>query len=143
MDLNIYDALVTAQEEGIEISIEDPNTREPIGMKVKVAGPDSQRVKTAQRAFLDRQLAKKRSNKMKATELEEEATLTLAAAVISWSSDDGGKNADTIPLDGQRLPCTKANVLTVIRRFPFIREQIDAVVQDRADFFQTPSTPPA
>lgn len=140
MDLSDLDYLVTAQEAGVDIDILHPVTREPIGFIIRVAGLDSARVKDAQRKFLDRRLAKRRSSKITAADLEKEATLALAAAVISWTSVEAdGTTTSTALLDGERLECTRSNAVALFERFPWLKEQVDAVVQDRADFFEEQS----
>jgi hypothetical protein len=82
IDLSDFDSLISAQEEEVENEIKHPQTREPIGLAIRAAGPDSERTRSAQRKFLHRRLGKRRAGQVTAEELEAEGLQSLAAAII-------------------------------------------------------------
>jgi len=51
----------------------------------------------------------------------------LAAATVAWSG---------IKVDGDVLDCTRDEARKLYRRFPFIRDQASAFVDDRANFLK-------
>jgi hypothetical protein len=124
-DLSQFANLISAQEEGVLIDILHPVTGDPIGMKIKVAGPDSERVKSARQAVTNANLRANPANKPKAADLEASARKVTAAAVISW----GGAEEN-----GKPVECTVDGVLRVFTDYPFIYEQVSAVVGNRALF---------
>lgn len=127
MDLKEFDGLSQAQEDGQDVPILHPKTGDELGIVIRVAGPDSDRLRKARAAVVNERLSRKRV-KLSAAEIEAEGLSLLAAAVISWTG---------VVIDGKEIECTKSNAEAVLKRFPFIREQLDAVVGDRAGFMKS------
>lgn len=128
-DLANLDTLSTAQEEGVDVELRHPVTNEPLGVTVRVASYESERVRRVKRRITDRALkATQGRRQTTAEDLERSTREMVAAAVISWSG---------LVYRGETLDCTPANVLRVLEEQPWIGEQIDAVAQDRAAFFRT------
>lgn len=126
-DLSAFSGLAEAQETGKEIEIAHPKSGEPLGIKVKVAGPDSDRQKSGQAALIEDRVEKK-VRKVTKARLDDEAALLAAHSVISWSGViDGGKTIEfSVP-----------NAVVLFKKYPFIREQIQGVSDDRANFIKS------
>lgn len=126
-DLNSFDTLQKSQEEGIEVDIIHPKTFDPIGLKIVVAGPDSERQKKARRAVINSRLTK-RNQKVTATQLEEEAIEIIAMSTISWTFDEG------VTLDGKVPFCNPKNAEEIYKRYTLIFDQVNAQAGDRGNF---------
>lgn len=131
-DLASLDALTAAQEDGIDVPIEHPVSGDPLGITIRVAGPDSQRQRKAYRRMLD---ARMRSGKrrIEPEEAEGETLLYLARTLIGWTFSSG------VTIDGEVPEFSVDAAVSLFRRFPFIREQIDAAAASRAGFSKTSS----
>lgn len=128
MDLSQFDGLAKAQDEGIDVEIFHPKTGEKTGITIKVAGPESERQKRFRRMLMNDRLVKNRNRRVTVTEIEEDALRLSAASIISW---------DGIELNGQKLDYTTANAEKILGDYPFIRDQVDAVVNDRTVFIKS------
>ncbi len=127
-DLAAFDGLKEAQEAGIDVEIKDPKGK-PIGISIKVAGPDSERQRKAIKALTDQRINSEDLTTATADDFENNTIKILAASIISWSP---------IVLDGADLPCTEENAIRLFSRFAFIRDQIEKKAGRRAGFM-TPS----
>lgn len=130
-DLSSLDAGVSRQEEGIPVDIRHPATGKPLGITITVASYESERVKAVAREMGNQLLLQQRRNPKKADSVEahEERTFRIAlAAIIGWEG---------VEMAGKPLPFSRENARTVLERYPFIAEQIDAAAGDRAAFFAT------
>lgn len=127
-DLAAFDGLKDAQEAGIDVEIKDPKGK-PIGISVKVAGPDSERQRKAIKALTDQRINSEDLTTATADDFENNTVKILAASVISWTP---------IVLDGADLPYSEENAIRLFSRFPFIREQIEKKAGKRSGFM-TPS----
>lgn len=128
-DLDQFD-LTEKANEGAEIELYDKTTGENLGVFITVAGLDSDVYRKAQMAQQNKRLKlmQNRRNKTDVTaeDLEREALELLAACTLSWRNMGKG---------GEELPCTKENVLSVYKRYRWIREQVDAAIADDSLFF--------
>ncbi len=129
-DLNAFDNLQKSQEEGIEVDIIHPKTFDPIGLKIVVAGPDSERQKKARRAVINSRLSK-RNQKVTAVQLEDEALEIIAMSTISWTFAEG------VTLDGKVPFCNPKNAEEIYKRYPLIFDQVNAQAGDRGNFTKT------
>ncbi len=126
-DLAQLGGLTEAQEKGIDVAITHPGTGEPLGITVTVAGPDSDRQRKA-RAVITNDRIEKRIRKATADRLDEEALTMTCAAIIGW---------DGVIVDGKAVEFNPCNASILLKRFPFIRDQIDAAVGDRSVFIKS------
>jgi hypothetical protein len=126
-DLNDLSGLSAAQEAGIDVSITHPKTGEPLGIVIKVVGPDSKKQAKARTAVLNDRVEKK-IRKITADRLTEEATNMVANSILSWSG---------VEIDGAAVQFSVENAVMVFTRWPFIREQVQSVSDDRANFIKT------
>lgn len=115
-------------EEGYTLTLVHPKTGEATPVTITVLGADSETFRDKQREILRRR-AERMNRTRKLTVAPEEAeadSLELLVAVISgWSG---------MTLDGAELPFSGENARMVLRRFGWIREQVDQAVSDRANF---------
>src|SRR5262245_58067659 len=88
---NLEAAALTAgkQEEGIEIDLVDPNTDQPSGGKVRVAGLDSRRARDARREAIQYVLTHRKDQsegviELSMAERRQVGNRILAGCVISW-----------------------------------------------------------
>lgn len=101
---------------------------------ITLAGSDSERFRKVQRASTNRRLKTQSSRRGQVTseELEADSLETLAACTISWRG---------LVVDGEALECNAANARKAYKRLPWLKEQVDAFVGDRANFLKaSPST---
>lgn len=115
-------------EEGRELVIKHFQTGEPVGITLRVHGADSAAyrdcMRRQQRQIADR-MAKNRKLRLTVDEMEANGLELLAAVTIGWSPFD---------LDGKDFPWSEENAAALYRRFPWIRDQVDEFVGDRANF---------
>ncbi len=122
---------VSGSNSGAVMEVEKPDgtvARDDSGKAIytiTLLGVDSAEYKKAANANLNRRLTK-RNMKITAEELEIEGIDTLVAVTKEWSGFKGG--------DGKPLPCTAANVRSLYRDYPVIREQADKFVNERTNF---------
>ena len=125
-DLNELSGLTASQEQGTEVTITHPGTGEPLGIVMQIAGPDSKRQKAATSLIVGER-AELRLRKITAARLEEEACRMAAASIISWSG---------VMENGQPLEYSPSVALGLLTRYPFIRDQVAAYSNDRANFLK-------
>jgi hypothetical protein len=131
MDLSSLDT-VAAASEGAVMPVRHPVTKVALktekgeAVTLTVTGSDSKEFRDQERALINKRInaGQRTAN---ADDIYSEATAVLASCVKAWAN---------IELDGKKLDCTPANVKTVLTRFPWLREQVDAFVGDRANFLQ-------
>lgn len=126
-DLNSLSGLSDAQEAGYEVEILHPKTGEPVGIMVKVSGPDSVKQKAGRSAVVEDRIAKK-VRKVTPARAEHEANTLVAHSIISWS---GVVNA------GNAIDYSVANAIKLFEQHTWLREQIQAAADDRANFIKT------
>lgn len=132
MDLNSIN-LAAAAGRGADCHLEHPVTSEALydadgkAVTVRVVGNDSREFKAA----LSRISAKLNSKKKSTLEQAEARSVELIAACVKgWSGLYEGK---------EPIECTPENVTRVLTEQSWIRDQLDAFIADRANFF--PSAP--
>jgi hypothetical protein len=128
VDLSEFSGLAQAQEEGIDVDILHPKTGEELGIKIRVAGPDSARQKKARNAVNNERLAKSRNKRATAADLESDALKVTAASIISW---------DGVIENGQAVELNSENAASILTKYPFIYDQLTSAVGDRAGFIKS------
>ncbi|MCO7058326.1 hypothetical protein [Pseudomonas juntendi] len=122
---------VAHADQGAALEVEGPNgvvDRDEHGrakMIIFLQGSDSQAYRTAQNINLNKRLAK-RNVKMTAEELEAETINMLAGVTVRWEGFLG--------LDGQPIACTRQSATALYTKYPFIRDQADRFINERANF---------
>ncbi|WP_395774049.1 hypothetical protein [Agrobacterium pusense] len=112
------------QDQGRWLEVVDPWEGKPIGLRLLIAGPDSQTQNKARIAMMD-ELADAADATGKASfEARERARINcLGRCVLNWENTDEGK---PIPFSQQAL--------LVYLRVEWIQAQADAFAADRANF---------
>ncbi|TWA24762.1 hypothetical protein [Sinorhizobium medicae] len=129
VDLSGLEALVQSQEEGIEIDILNEQDK-PIGLKIRVVGPDSDRMQKAMRdvAAEFAKAAAERESLGEAPGYDSDARLVaiLAKATVSWSPNP--------KIGGSVVPFSEENVRNLYTKFRIIREQVEVRAVRRGSF---------
>lgn len=132
VDLNSIDTVKGANE-GFAVRIYHPGTNEDLDIVINVLGKDSDEFQKVSRAQSKKRMAKlskggfRASTAIPVEEIEQDGIALLAACTKSW----GG-----VIVEGEEIECTTANAVMIYERFPWIREQIDMAVGDRANFIR-------
>ena len=121
--------------EGAWMPLRDPGTFQVLlddaeaPVQIQLAGVDSDIYRKAQRRITNMRLSSKRgmSPKLTAEEMEAEALDILARCTMAWTG---------IVENGKSVPCDYDNARKLYATYPWIREQVDAFVNDRANFLQ-------
>lgn len=115
-----------ASNQGVEFELDHPSTGEPLGIVLTVVGTDSDDYKRAEHAATNKRL-NKRNAKMTAEGLEATTRGLLVECIKGWTG---------MVVDGEEMEFTKENARAVLKRFPWIQEQVDQFVGDRRNFIQ-------
>lgn len=126
LDLSDFSAALERQEAGTEIDILGMDEKTPIGLKIRVAGPDSQRATKATEELTDDLIEKQQAGRVKASEAKQRGIRYLARITLGW--------APAVKLDGQELQYSVENAERLYTKFRFIRDQVDKAAVDRARF---------
>lgn len=127
LDLSGLDAAIKRQDEGLDVEIKGLDGKTPLGLTIRVAGPDSQRAQQAQEALADEMLAKEDvSAKVSAREATERGIRYLARVTIDWEP--------AVKVDGEELSCSAKNAEKLYRKYRFIRDQVDRAAGNRSRF---------
>lgn len=122
MDLTeIYNNLAD-QEKGHEFELLTPETGEPTGIKMRIAGPDSQIARRARLKLVD-DLADVADDygKITAESREKARIASLAAYVLDWNLQEEGK----------ALPCNQQNIIHILTNILWLQVQVDSFASDR------------
>jgi hypothetical protein len=131
MDLN--DLKAVKADDGAVCQVLHPETEEPIkGMTITLLGQDSASYRkmqlVKQQAVLNRiAKGKKATGELDAEKLSADMIDDLARLTVAWAGFE---------LDGKPLKCDHANAVTVYTDWPWIREQAQEFVANRANFFR-------
>jgi hypothetical protein len=136
IDLAALDT-VQGSNEGFEVSIYNPATTENLGLFITVLGKDSDEFQRVSRAQQKKRMEKMSKGGFRNTNVpvessEADGIQLLAAVTKSWRQGE----KQTITLDGRELDCSKDNAAMIYERFPWIREQVDVAIGDRANFIK-------
>jgi|SRR5581483_2279004 len=127
MDLSVYDTAKTA-DGGAVLEVRHPGTGAKLkGVRITLLGADSPRWRAAQAEKVNRRLSEASAGRRAANieDADEDAIELLAAATIKWEG---------VELDGKALECSTENACVLYRRLPWLREQADRFIADRANF---------
>lgn len=124
---------VKGSNEGFDVQIYNPATNEDLGIVITVLGKDSDEFQKVGRAQQKKRMA--RLNKggfrtgaiLNPEEIEQDGIELLAACTKGWIG---------VVLEGKEIECNADNAVMLYKRFPWIKEQIDVAVGDRANFIK-------
>jgi hypothetical protein len=131
VDLSSIDT-VKGSNDGFDVQIYHPGTNEDLGITIKVLGKDSDKFIKVSRGQNKKRMAKMTKGGFRATaipveEIEQDSLMLLAACTVGWVG---------VVVDGKALDFNEDNAVMVYERFPWIREQVDAAMGDRANFIK-------
>ena len=133
IDLSSIDT-VKGSNEGFDVQIYHPGTNEDLGISIHVLGKDSDEFIKVSRAQSKKRLAKMSKGGFRNTapvpveEIDQDSLALLAACTKSWKG---------VIVEGKAIECTPDNVVMIYERFPWIREQVDTAIGDRANFIKS------
>jgi hypothetical protein len=136
MDLSTF-STEKLSEEGAVLYVVDPRTEEPFadGTSITLSGVDGAKYRDFQHRIQNRRYKSIGRGKTKidldAAELEQEGLELLAACTLSWTGIDW---------DGAPLPCTPDNAKMLYTKSGWLREQVDAFIGNRQNFFPKPAS---
>jgi hypothetical protein len=150
IDISKWDT-VAGSNDGTHVSIYDPEVNADTGIFIEVLGKDSDEFQR-----VSREQSKKRMSKMSkggfrntapipVEEIERDGIELLAACTKSWEhrpmkadkSGWGNPHKGMIYIKGEKFPFSRESVLSVYIRFPWIKEQVDTAIGDRANFIKS------
>lgn len=134
IDLATFDAAIEQMETGLDVPIIGMDGK-PLGLTIRVAGPDSSRVQAAREAMHQEAVESERLTPLSAAESYAQGTKFLAKLTIGWTP--------TVTVDGEVLEYTEANAIRVYEKYRFIRQQVDNAAGSRAGFFLASRKPSA
>lgn len=120
---------LAVSSEGSVLTLTHPVTGADLPVKITLLGTDSPVFRKAQRAIVNRRLKQAKKPNLTAEEIEAEGIEALVSCTVSWEG---------VEIDGKKLDCTPDNVRKVYTdiRLPFIREQVDTFIAERANFMK-------
>lgn len=124
---------VKGANEGFDVQIYHPATNEDLGIVITVIGKDSDEFQKITREQTKRRMQKAtkggfRNVTIPVEELEEDSLKLLAACTKGWSG---------VVFDKKPVEFSKENAMMIYEKFPWIREQVDTAIGDRANFIKT------
>lgn len=122
-----FSKVVNKSNEGVWITLNDATGIEIEGVAVRILGCDSTAFVTKQRQITDKRLANQ-SLKLTAKELEYEALALNSVCVVEWKGIEDGDSP---------IECTEANVRKFMSDYPYVKEQIDRAINNRANFIES------
>lgn len=129
MDLNLH--LAQSSDEGADMALRHPVTDEVLHgddeqpIVFRLAGSDSGRWRRKIKQ-LGARLAEKRNRKLTPDQAEAQGAELLACVTLGWS--------ENFTVDGEPLPFSEDAARKLYLAQPWIREQVDLFVGDRANF---------
>jgi hypothetical protein len=133
MDISTSKSVAEREDEGTIVHVRDEaGEKQYIGgdktkpVTILVAGTYSTTYRTAADASRDRML-KQRRNAIDGDQLSQQSLELTAACILAW---DGFSAGD------QPYPFTKKNAVALLQQAPWIREQVEAAMNDHASFLR-------
>lgn len=118
-------------EQGREIRLKHPGTGAELAAALHVRGYDSDAYRRVLDAQQQKRLDRLPSHKVTVDEMRADALELHATLIAGWSN---------ISMDGEPFEYSEANAVTLLRRFPWIREQVEVAAADRGKFLPTPAS---
>jgi len=149
MDFSKFDT-VAAAEAGAAMPVKHPGNDEPMeweGVPITwtLRGSDSESFQTAVDQSIEKNTSKSKKRGggiLGITRADQKNDLIsyIVACNVAWSDGFGKMAAQILQLDGE-FPCTAANARAILTRVPWLREQANAWIGNRANFLPEPETP--
>lgn len=132
MDLSSFEIVA----DGVDMPVRNPATGDPLKtdkgepITIRVVGMDDDRFKAVEREVRNKVLRQGQKAKFSADDMDAQATRALIACTIGWQN---------IVLDGKALPHSNENARLLYSRLPWLRDQVNEFVAERANFLKTAS----
>ena len=132
VDLAAIDT-VKGSNEGFNVRIFHPGTNEDLDISITVLGKDSDAFQKVSRAQNKKRMAKMQKGGFRNVspvpieEIEQDGIALLAACTTGWTG---------VIIEGKEVAFSTDNAVMVYERFPWIKEQIDVAIGDRANFIK-------
>ena len=127
-----------------DVILVNPADGKDLGLTIKILGRDSDAFVSLQReqekARLDKVVVRQGKvvqNQQSLEQFESDRLELLIACTLGWTTADG----TMLQMGGADFPFNAANAHTMYSTIPFIREQIQEAMFDRANFFVKPVQP--
>jgi len=124
MDLKQLDTKQRSNE-GVLMDIVYPGSGEPTGVRIRVAGIDSDRFNEFARERSKKAVQQAATGSNKEESNEDYAVELLSACTIDWEG---------VEYNGEGLECTRENAKWVYQEFPAIRRQVNRFVMQERNF---------
>lgn len=130
MDLSSLD-VAKASNEGFDVRLFHPVTNVELDSVIRVLGRDSDKFKAVQAEQNRKRIARMsrggmiRPGVLSLQELDSDTIDLLAACTVSWTN---------VSENGKAIEFSAENAKTLYRKYSWIREQVEAGVNDRANF---------
>lgn len=128
---------VTPSEEGryvIPIGFDG----EPVGLKIKVYGPDSRvyaKTKERQQSNFFKRMADAQAGTLDPKDKDDDATVKEVEALVELTADWEPVDPDNpIVWEGKAFPFSRANAKKLYERVPTVRAQVRAYIDNRRNF---------
>ena len=126
---------VKGSNEGFDVKIYHPSTLVDLGIVINVLGKDSDEFQKISRAQQKKRMAKMTKGGFRVQnltlapeEVEQDGLELLAKCTRSWTG---------VVIEGKEIEFSHDNALMVYDRFPWIKEQVDMAIGDRANFIKS------
>ena len=128
MDLNEIVKSTSAQDAGSEFELLDPVRGEPTGIKLTVAGPDSE-IQRKARFEMEKEIGRQSSRRGGLTPEVREQIMDefFASVVLGWNAKENGKP----------VPFSKEAFLRLLKAGTWVRGQVDIFAGDRGPYFKS------
>lgn len=133
IDLNAGKSVAAREDEGTVVHVRDEigeklyqDEAKTLPATITVVGTYSSRYRRLSEANRDKMLKQRRSQ-MDGDQLNQQSLELVASCILSW---DG-----FVTVDGP-FPYTKANAVALLDACPWIREQVEAAMNDHASFLR-------
>jgi hypothetical protein len=127
-DLSAIDTVKDANQ-GAEVELYHPTNGQDLGIRVRVLGKDSDKFRQVHAAQGRKRTAKLQKTGFRggvsAADIEQEGIELLANCTIGWSG---------MVMGGKEVPFSTDNAIAIYTQYPWIKEQIDSAIADRALF---------
>jgi len=94
---------------------------------IELLGADSSVMRSEMSDRARKQMTKRTNTVLSLDEAEKASAELLAAVTVSWFG---------LEESGQKIDCTRENVVAIYTKYSWLRLQVDAFVSDRANFFK-------
>ncbi len=132
IDLAAIDT-VKGSNDGFDVQIYHPGTNEDLDIIISVLGKDSDQFQKISRGQNKRRMSKMSKGGFRnvstppVEEMESDSIDLLACCTTGWSG---------VVIDKKEIEFSKENAVMIYDRFPWIKEQVDLAIGDRANFIK-------